>query len=279
MPIDRLDFDNMSEADLAELVTTQVPEGLRIEYKRELYGNRDEDKREALKDISAFANAFGGHLVIGIEEQNGLPTAVRGILGINPDNVLLRLQQLILSGIEPRIQGINIRAIPLANSTFCFVLRIPRSWYPPHRVSALKSNRFWIRNSSGAHEASIEELRPLFTLASTAFDRVRQFRQERLTAIREGRGGRPLQGDGRLLLHIVPLAAVSSSSQVNLAVIPQNTRVFPLMYPSPGLSWRFNFEGFILWSEGEKNLGYTQIFREGILEATNAPIVYEYQGI
>jgi len=59
MPIERLDFDNMSEADLAELVATQVPEGLRIEYKRELYGNRDEDKREALKDISAFANAFG----------------------------------------------------------------------------------------------------------------------------------------------------------------------------------------------------------------------------
>jgi predicted HTH transcriptional regulator len=125
MPIDRLDFDNMHEADLAELIATQVPEGLRIEYKRDLYGNSDRDKREALKDVSAFANAFGGHLLIGIEEQNGLPTAVPGILDINPDEVLLRLEQLILSGIEPRIHGIRMRAIPLTNSSFCFVLRIP----------------------------------------------------------------------------------------------------------------------------------------------------------
>jgi hypothetical protein len=41
MPIDRLDFDNMDENDLKELLTTQVPEGLRIEYKREPYGNSD----------------------------------------------------------------------------------------------------------------------------------------------------------------------------------------------------------------------------------------------
>ena len=168
MSIDRLDFDNMSEDDLAELITAQAPEGLRIDYKRDLYGNSDADKREALKDISAFANAFGGHLIIGIEEQNGLPTAAPGILNINPDDVLLRLEQLVLSGIEPRIQGIRIRPIPLANGAFCFVLRVPRSWYPPHRVSAQKSNRFWIRNSSGTHEASIEELRTLFTLAFSA---------------------------------------------------------------------------------------------------------------
>ena len=76
MPIDRLDFDNVEEADLDELFTTQVPEGLRIEYKREPYGKSPDDKREALKDISCFANASGGHLIIGIEEQNGLPTAI-----------------------------------------------------------------------------------------------------------------------------------------------------------------------------------------------------------
>jgi hypothetical protein len=48
MPIDRLDFDNISEADLIELLTTKVPEGLRIEYKQALYGNSDAEKREAL---------------------------------------------------------------------------------------------------------------------------------------------------------------------------------------------------------------------------------------
>ncbi|MFD2270088.1 helix-turn-helix domain-containing protein [Undibacterium arcticum] len=55
--------------DLAELIVGQVPEGLRIDYKRDLYGNSDADKREVLKDISGFANAFGGHLIVGMEEQ------------------------------------------------------------------------------------------------------------------------------------------------------------------------------------------------------------------
>jgi hypothetical protein len=64
MAIDRLDFDSLAESDLAELMTGQVPEGLRIDYKRDLYGGSDADKRELLKDTSAFANAFGGHLII-----------------------------------------------------------------------------------------------------------------------------------------------------------------------------------------------------------------------
>jgi hypothetical protein len=276
MPIDRLDFDNLSEADLAELVTMQVPEGLRLDYKCTLYGNSDAEKREALKDISAFANAFGGHLILGIEEHNGLPTAMPGIANVNPDDVMLRLEQLIRTGIEPRIQGIRIGAIRLANQAFCFVLRIPQSWYPPHRVSAQNSNRFWIRNSNGVHEASVEELRTLFTLASTAFDRVRQFRQERLTAIREGRGGRPLQGDGRLILHIVPLAAVSSLWQVDLDIVYRNHQAFRLI-GTLGMSPRFNFDGFVN-EYGDTQTGYTQIFRNGILEATKASLLRDHEG-
>ena len=58
MPIDRLDFENLAENDLAELLVAQVPEGLRIDYKRDLYGNSDADKRELLKDVSGFTNAF-----------------------------------------------------------------------------------------------------------------------------------------------------------------------------------------------------------------------------
>ena len=49
MPIDNSDFESLTEADLNELITGQVPESLYIEYKRETYGASDADKREALK--------------------------------------------------------------------------------------------------------------------------------------------------------------------------------------------------------------------------------------
>ena len=59
MSIDRGDFDAVSEPDLQELVMAAAPEGLRIEYKREAYGNTDSEKREFLKDVSALANSQG----------------------------------------------------------------------------------------------------------------------------------------------------------------------------------------------------------------------------
>jgi len=278
MPIDRLDFDNLGENDLNELIAAQVPEGLQIDYKRDLYGNSDEDKRELLKDVSGFANAFGGHLIIGIEEQNGLPIAKPGISNIDQDAEKCRLEQIVRSGIEPRIQGIRIGAVPLADGAYCFVLRIPRSWSPPHRVSAKNCNRFWIRNSGSTHEASVEELRTLFTLGADALHRVHQFRDERLHEIISGNSARPLQGDGRLILHIVPLAAVTSPWQVDLAKVFQLREVFRPMDVDGGTASRYNFEGIIIErsverSSVERNYGYTQVFRNGALEATKAGII------
>lgn len=272
MPIDRLDFDNLTEQDLAELFDTQVPEGLRIEYKRDPYGRVDSEKREFLKDVSALANAFGGHLIIGVEAQNGLPINIPGVLDVNSDDLILWMEQLIRTGIEPPIQGIRIRAVPLANTASCFVLRIPRSWYPPHRVSAQNSNRFWIRNSNGVHEASVEELRTMFTLGADAFRLVHQFRDERVGEIVSGNCARPLSGSGRLILHIVPLVAVTSSWQINLSKANEIRSAFHRI-GGGGLSTRFNFEGFINESGRDQNIGYTQIFRNGALEATQAEII------
>lgn len=277
LSIDRFDFNQITEGDLSELVVGQVPEGLRIEYKRDLYGNSDADKREVLKDISGFANAFGGHLIIGIEEQNGLPVSIPGVADGNPDEIVLRLEQIARTGLEPRIQGLRIQAVPLSNGSYCFVVRIPHSWHPPHRVSAQNSNRFWIRNSGGTHEAGVDELRTLFTMGADAQHRVMQFRDERLREILNGQGSRPLQSDGRLILHIVPLAAVTSSLQVDLEKALQLHQAF---WPigSSGMSPRFNLEGFINERGGDLNMGYTQIFRNGVIEATKASIVRTIDG-
>jgi Putative DNA-binding domain len=71
-------FDAVSEAHLQDLVSTGVPEGVFLEYKRTTYGNGDADVKEYLKDVSSFANTHGGDLVIGIEEKGGLARKVPG---------------------------------------------------------------------------------------------------------------------------------------------------------------------------------------------------------
>ncbi len=274
MPIDRSDFDSISEIDLQELLTAQVPEGLTLDYKRDPYGNADSDKRELLKDVSSFANSQGGHLVIGIAEQNGVPTAIDGLNGINQDDEVLRLEQIIRSGIEPRIVDVRTRAIDLANGNCAIVIRIHTSWNPPHRVSFGGRNSFWLRNSAGKHEASIEELRNLFTLSSTAMDKIRSFRHERLEIIANGEGHRPLRGDGRLILHIAPLHAFTTTEKIDLSVVHTNHQIF-MPIGATNTSPKYNFEGLRNERSGDDNYGYTQIFRNGIIEATKGNIIHE----
>ncbi len=277
MSLGNLNFDDISEDNLNELIDVGVPEGLNIDYKRDLYGNSNEDKKEALKDISSFANTFGGHLVIGIDEDNGIPNAIPGLYGINPDSEIQRLVNLTRDGIEPRITGLKIKAIKLDSGNFVILIRIPRSWNPPHRVSAYNINRFYVRNSSGVHEVSVEELRALFNLSASVRDRITAFRRERLAILSADESPIRIEHHGRLAIHIVPFSAFGHSQSLDVQEIYNQHMSFrPLS--SMGMTPRFNFDGVIIYRGGVKCYGYTQVFRNGIIEATKASLVIDRNG-
>jgi Schlafen, AlbA_2 len=275
--LSRLNFDDVSEADLAALVGAGIPEGLLIEYKSAAYGRADADVREFLKDVSAFANASGGHLVIGMTENAGVAAALSPLAGLDPDQEVLRLENIMRDGIDPRIAGIRIKQIPIAAGGFVIIIRIPKSWNPPHRVSARNSNRFYVRNSAGAHEASVEELRVLFNLAATAQDRIRAFRQERLARVTSGDTPCEMAREpGTLLLHIVPLAAFSRGNQIDLGRAQQLQDSLRPM-GAMGYTQRFNFDGMIV-ATGAPTHAYTQLFRNGVIESVRVKAIAQYQG-
>lgn len=276
MSIEKPDLDAVTEQDLQELVDSQVPEGLRLEYKLKNYGNSDSDKRELLKDVSAFANSHGGHLIIGVRESEGAAAEITGV-DVDADSELLRMEQMVRNAIEPSISGIRMRAVPLSTGNKVLLLRIPRSWNPPHRVTAQGKNKFFLRHSAGVHEPSIEELRALFNQSAVALEKARQFRDERVEAAIRGEGQRPLEGGGRLFVHIVSTAAFSGMVNLDVEAIHQKHNNFwPL--GSSGMSPRFNFHGFINERGGDTNRGYTQIFRIGALEATMGCLAREHEG-
>ena len=88
-------MDQITAADIRSLVTSRVPEGERMEFKRELpakgTSNRDRwmlgkmkigghAKDQILKEAVSFANAYGGVLVLGIEEdKNATPPVAKAI--------------------------------------------------------------------------------------------------------------------------------------------------------------------------------------------------------
>jgi len=274
--IEKIDFEAIEETDLHELVDTQVPEGLRLEYKFTIYGKSDSDKRELLKDVSAFANSHGGHLIIGVEEREGVASKLNGV-NVDADSEILRMEQIIRNAIDPPIPSTRIRSVPLSTGRKVLLVRIPRSWNPPHRVTAQGINKFFIRHTAGVHESSMGELRALFDYSSTALERARHFRDDRIKLAVSGEGHRPLFGEGRLFLHIIPTAAFSGMVNVDVEKIYKKNDSFrPL--GTYGMTPQFNFHGFINERGGEQNHGYTQIFRNGALEATKARIVVSREG-
>ena len=60
-------FDDIDDATMQELIRAGASESVHLEFKRESYGKADKHKKELLKDITAFANTLGGHLIIGNE--------------------------------------------------------------------------------------------------------------------------------------------------------------------------------------------------------------------
>jgi hypothetical protein len=274
MALSNLAFESISENDLREQISSGVPEGILVDYKRDMYGRSDADAKEFLKDVSSFANSAGGHLIIGLDEAAGIPTGIAPLSG-DADQDLQRLENLARDGIEPRISGLRIKTVSVSSGGYVLVLRIPKSWNPPHRVSARNTNRIYGRNSAGTYEFSVEELRVVFTSSASLFDRVRAFRVERLAKIESGDAIAPLaQNCGRLVVHLVPISAFGLSSQIEPAKAHKEQE---LLKPMSGMGYspRINFDGFSNLNHGAdgKCWSYTQMFRSGAIEAVKVRVV------
>jgi predicted HTH transcriptional regulator len=146
-------FDAIQKSDVDFLIENQIIEHKQLDYKRDLPGGRDSEKIEFLADVSSFANASGGHIIYGLGEKKdeagkntGIPEYV-GLEGVNIDEHKLRLEQMILSGTEPRIPGIQVKPITGFNNAPVIIMRIPKSWAGPHMVTFQNCSRFYSPNS------------------------------------------------------------------------------------------------------------------------------------
>src|SRR5580692_6908285 len=135
-------LDKIGEDEVQRLLSMGVPESSYLDYKQATYGDAGNDRSEFLADISSFANTLGGDVVIGVAEKNGVPTALTPFTG-DCDAEKRRLEQIALTGLEPRISNLRIHSVPIAAGGHVIVVRVPRSFVSPHRVIARDSNRFW----------------------------------------------------------------------------------------------------------------------------------------
>lgn len=264
-------FDEIDDAAIQSLVDAGATESAHLDFKRESYGASDADKKELLKDISSFANCLGGHLLIGVDEEDGAASALTPLAAIDVDKELLRLENIVRTGIEPAIVGLRMKRIDVQAGSIIAV-HIPRSFNPPHRVIFKNSNRYYSRNSAGAYELSLEELRMLFGKQRSIEERAKTFVGERFLRIQANDGALPLPvSNGVLVLHLIPLPDFGAGRRIEISALREEQASFPPI-GAEGYSWRVNLDGYNLFRGGEVCHGYTQLFRHGAIEATNASV-------
>jgi Putative DNA-binding domain len=264
-------------ADIDQFVQEKWPEGKTVDYKRDQYGNRDDDKKELLKDVSSFANTQGGDILIGVDEDKGVPSAIPGVTVPDIDKEKLRLEEIIRRGLDPRIE-FAIHHVFTPASTTVIIIRVQESLLFPHRVVFQgKFGEFWARSSAGKYSMDTDELRRAFTLSATIYEQIKAFRSERVAQVTKGETPVPLMPGGKLILHLIPVASFRSRQLFDVATMPDLGTRFPPMGTS-GWDYRLNLDGHVSYSGGRTkpvSRFYTQFFRNGAVEAVISDVVME----
>lgn len=267
-------FNDIKKEHIDALIQNRVRESKTIDYKEEIPGNRDEDKREFLYDITSFANAGGGDLIYGVTgerdsdgQPTGLPSEATGIARLNADSLILRLQGIIQTGVDPRIPNVQMKPIDGFREGPIFLVRVPQSWASPHMVIHSGISRFYSRSSAGKYRLDVREIRSAFALSEEMPKRLRRFRMERLAKIVADETPTLLQGGAKVVLHVVPLTSLDPSKFVDFRSFPGLSGKLPQMRYYSGWDSRFNFDGFMTFNN---QLSYVQIFKNGIIEAVDA---------
>ena len=267
---------DITAADLDALISEKVMESRTIEYKQELPGTADADKKEFLADVSAFANTVGGDIIYGMKEADGLPEELRGIDPSTLDDGRLRLEQCLRSGLAPRLTGLQFHPVTYSQDKAVLVLRIHRSWAGPHMVSFRGGSRFYTRHSGGKDQMDVDEIRSAFAQSADLPASMRRFRDDRLNRIRQGETPIPLPSVPKIIVHLLPYSALSTRELFAVKDIQSCGTKFPPLGAS-GFDSRINLDGFLTYAfaprEGSQIDRYCQVYRSGIVEGVSADLV------
>jgi len=270
-------LQNITDQDLKFLIENKVMEGKSIEYKEELPGCSDGNKKEFLADVSSFANTRGGDLIIGIKEEKGFPVDITGLDIDNLDTEIGRLESIIDSGLKPKIQH-SIHHIKLENDKVVIFIRIRQSWIGPHRVIFKGHDKFYGRNANGKYPLDVEELRSVFNLSDTISKRIKEFYFSRITDIECGEAPLPITGLRKVILHLIPFESFSTKINLETEKLLEFYNRVDDLRPMNSSSWfspQINLSGVISHAGEERNkaCSYVQIFRNGVIEAVESSIL------
>src|ERR1700722_7982480 len=154
-------LSDLNEQRLTEVVTNGREESQTLEYKRSMPFGTWEERLKVLKAVSAFANTFGGDLVIGVDAADGIPQLpIVGIPLAEIDCLKLAFESVTRDSLEPSLPAgtVALKSIAVGREgQAVLVARIAQSWLAPHRIGRQGNRDFWTRTNAGKEPMTISQ--------------------------------------------------------------------------------------------------------------------------
>ena len=170
-PIDEIMFK-----DIADLVEAKVEEGIRLEFKKTFSTSDGQPDRwlrdqagigriardDIAKEIVAFANAYGGVVIIGIDETDDHPKRARQMASVpRVADCAEQLARALRAIIDPPLPMLEVRGIASsASGEGVVVVRVGPSPSAPHGFGVPPAT--YVRHGSESKPLSMRELQSMF---------------------------------------------------------------------------------------------------------------------
>jgi len=239
------------------LISNQVPEAFDLDFKSEMYGTSDRDKRDAATDVAALANTAGGLIIAGIDEDDQARAAkALGVALSEADE--RRIRQIVASQVVPMPVIDVIRTEDPAQPGHGFVLiAVARSPLAPHAVLVNEGLRYPRRNGATTRYLSEPEVAAAYRERFAAVHR----QSDRVCEIEADALGRLSTADDQvwIVTSLVPdLAGELVMDQASLsAARTELLNQRPLIMPST-LAWQ------------QVNIGRRRLLADGALNSGRA---------
>ena len=257
-------FSLIDWSDVDLLISNDQEETEHLDYKKDMPGRTDSDRKELAADVSSFANSSGGFIIYGIEEKiengqkTGRPYKVNSVLNTATATDIQRLEQIITTGITPRVPDVQIKTVKDPNSTdIVVIVKISQSWAGPHMVSLDQQNKFHIRKQNGKFPMDYLQIRDGFLQSSIIQNKIKHFCDLREQALLDHSTPLAITDHQSLMLHIVPISTFSRSVSTAKQLKDDQFALRPIF--SSSMSEKVNIDGLVRL-HAQNIQSYAQVF-------------------
>jgi|GEM_PF-3601259 len=297
-PLHEINFN-----DVNQLVRSGQDEWSTIEFKANFHDGGDKGKSELAKDLTAFANAEGGDIIIGVREKNSKPGEYE-ICGVEKNKVgdfIQRITHVAEKTCCPPLKAFDPSPpidIPEMKDRCILIVRVRPSLAGPH--SSKPDLPVYIRQKRENLPINVNELREIMDFQTTLADRAAAWRADRIMRLVTGDFPRKMgmayfvnpaglltntmnwqRGKQLFIIHLMPLAAFRRAPSVDAVAAWQSNRPrLPVLFGgqhSSSLPFTPMRDGLLACSnppsEGRGISSYTMLFRSGALELASPNIL------